>query len=129
MTWSEEHYRYRAADIRELSALFDEVIAELRVAAGDTQLTLDLRSGPVDPVYDRVVAPPGLRESIALALAAARATDVAEDRVAVLRSVTALLDREPGGDDLRGVGAHRVRRGGRRRARLLDVGQRRTGGR
>ena len=100
-SWSEDHYRYRAADIRELSALFDEVIAELRVAAGETQISLDLRTGPADPVYERVAPPPGLRESIALALAAARTTDVAEDRVAVLRSVASLLDREPGDADLR----------------------------
>ena len=101
LTWSDEHYRYRARDIRELSALFDEVIAELRVAAGETEISLDLRAGPVDPVYERVVAPPGLRESIALALTAAKATDSAEDRVAVLRSVASLLEREPGEDDLR----------------------------
>jgi hypothetical protein len=101
LAWSEEHYRYRATDVRELSGLFDEVIAELRVAAGETQLSLDLRSGPADPVYERVSAPPGLRESVALALGAALVTDVGEDRVAVLRAVAVLLERESGVDDLR----------------------------
>ena len=99
--WSEEHFRYRAGDIRELLTLFDEVIAELRVAAGDTQVSIDLRSGPADPDYDRIVAAPPLRESIAFALSAARVADVSEERLAVLRSITKLLDREGTAEDLR----------------------------
>ena len=101
ITWSEGHFRYRAGDIRELLSLFDEVIAELRVAAGETQVSIDLRSGPADPVHERIVAAPPLRESIALALSAARAADVSEDRMAVLRSLTRLLDREGTAEDVR----------------------------
>jgi hypothetical protein len=101
ISWSEEHFRYRAGDIRELLTLFDEVIAELRVAAGETQVSIDLRSGPADPVYERIVAAPPLRESIALALSAARAADVSEDRLEVLRSITRLLDREGTAEDVR----------------------------
>lgn len=101
ISWSEEHFRYRAGEIRELLTLFDEVIAELRVAAGETQVSIDLRSGPADPVYERIVAAPPLRESIALALSAARAADVSEDRLEVLRSITRLLDREGTAEDVR----------------------------
>jgi len=101
LTWSEEHYSYRAPDVRELAGLFDQVIAELRAAAGESQFTLELHAGPAGPVFERLAPAPGLRESIALALSAASVADVGEDRIAVLRATAALLDREPGVEDLR----------------------------
>ncbi len=101
LNWSEEHYSYRAGNIRELVGLFDEVIAELRAAAGESQFSIDLRAGPAGPVYEPLVAAPSLRDSIALALGAAALADVNEDRLAILRSTSALLDRETGVDDLR----------------------------
>jgi hypothetical protein len=101
LTWSEEHYSYRANNIRELTGLFDEVIAELRAAAGESQFSLDLRAGPAGRVYEPLAAPPSLRDSVALALGAASLADVGEDRVAVLRATAALLERETGVDDLR----------------------------
>ncbi len=55
--------------------VFDEVIAELRVAAGESQFSLDLRRVR-PPVSSRSLPLPTLRESIALALAAAAVADV-----------------------------------------------------
>jgi len=101
LQWSSENYHYRAADVQVLAGLLDEVVAELRSTAGESQIAIDLHAGPIVPEYERVVAPPGLRESIALALGAARAADVGEDRTAILRSAAALLDRESGVDDLK----------------------------
>jgi hypothetical protein len=45
LDWAASTYGYRAADIQELVRLFDEVILELRAAAGETQFALDLRAG------------------------------------------------------------------------------------
>ena len=101
LTWSSENYHYRAGDIQVLAGLLDAVVAELRTAAGESQIALDLHAGPIVPEYEKVVAAPGLRESIALALGAARVADVGEDRTAILRSAAALLDREPGAEDLK----------------------------
>jgi hypothetical protein len=63
-----------------LTNLFDEVINELRAAAGEKQFSLDLRVGQSDFEPEPLLRPPTLRECIELALAAAMATDTADDR-------------------------------------------------
>lgn len=83
LAWTTEHYQYRARDIRELAALFDDVIAELRVAVGESAVSFDLVASP--PPLETLLAEPTARESVALALAAARAADVGADRVEILR--------------------------------------------
>ena len=40
--WPSRHYGYRAADVREILGILDEVIAELRAAAGETRFDLNL---------------------------------------------------------------------------------------
>ena len=71
MTWAEGTYGYRAGDVRVLTNLFDEVINELRAAAGEKQFALDLRVGQSDFDPEPLLRPPTLRECIELALAAA----------------------------------------------------------
>ena len=100
MAWSAGTYRYRAAEVRELAGLFDEVIAELRAAAGERQFSLDLRAGPADAPPEPLLAAPTLRESVELAIQAAQASDSEDERLAVLRTVAAprlegRLDRGP----------------------------------
>lgn len=101
LTWSADHHYYRAPDIRELAGLFDQVIAELRAAAGESRFALDLRAGPAAPVAEPILPVPTLRDSIVLARAAAAATDIGEERMAVLRAATAVLEREVGAEDLK----------------------------
>ena len=94
--WSRAHHHYRAKDIHELGLLFDEVIGELRAAAGQSQFALDLRTGAAAPAAEPLLPPPTLAESIALALTAARIADVAEERVAILRAAAAAAaDTDP----------------------------------
>jgi hypothetical protein len=99
MSWAESTYGYRAADVRVLTGLFDEVIAELRAAAGERQFALDLRVGQSDFDPEPILDPPSLRESITLAIAAAQAVDSEEDRLAILNAAAALAD-EPANADL-----------------------------
>src|SRR5688500_4449433 len=40
--WPAAHYGYRASDVAQLSGLLDEVVSELRVAAGQSQFDLKL---------------------------------------------------------------------------------------
>jgi hypothetical protein len=101
LAWSAEHYYYRAADIRELGGLFDQVIAELRAAAGESRFSLDLRAGFAAPPTEPLLPAPTVRESASLARAAAAASDVVEERLAVLRTTAAVLSREPDVDDLK----------------------------
>jgi len=101
MTWAEGTYGYRAADVRVLTNLFDEVINELRAAAGEKQFSLDLRVGQSDFEPEPLLRPPTLRECIELALAAAMATDTADDRLSVLNAVIAAAGDDPAVADLR----------------------------
>ena len=94
MTWADGTYGYRAGDVRVLTNLFDEVINELRVAAGEKQFALDLRVGQSDFDPEPLLPAPTLQECIAMALAAAMATDSVDERLAVLNAAV-----EAAGDD------------------------------
>ena len=101
LAWSRENYSYRADDIAELAALFDDVIGELRAAAGSSQFSLDLRAGPAAPPAEALLPAPTLQESIAMALAAVRAADLAEERAAILSAAAAALNGVAEAADLR----------------------------
>ncbi|MEZ5317868.1 MAG: hypothetical protein R2752_10755 [Vicinamibacterales bacterium] len=101
MDWSRENYGYRAKDIEALAGLFDEVIAELRAAAGESSFTLDLSAGSATAPLEPLLEPPSLRQSIEAALAAARAADVPEERLGVLRTALVSLDGHEDVADLR----------------------------
>lgn len=83
LDWSNEHFLYRASDIRELAGMFDDVINQLRLSAGQPALTLDIVARP--PARERLLPVPTRRESVTLALAAAKTADIAEERVSILR--------------------------------------------
>jgi len=101
MTWAEGTYGYRAGDVRVLTNLFDEVINELRAAAGEKEFSLDLRVGQSDLEPEPLLPPPTLRECIAMALAAAMAADTVDDRMAVLNAAVAAAGDDPAAADLR----------------------------
>ena len=60
--WSQEHYSYRADDVQKLAGMFDEVIAELRAAAGESRFTFDLVAGSAAAQLEPLLPPPTLRE-------------------------------------------------------------------
>jgi hypothetical protein len=101
LKWSADNYSYRAADIGELAGLFDEVIAELRVAAGQSSFALELSTGPAVPKLESLWPAPEYPESLELAIAAALAADLPEERVAVLRAALSALPDEPHLADMR----------------------------
>jgi hypothetical protein len=90
--WSNAHFLYRASDIRELASLFDDVINQLRLAAGQSALTLDLVANP--PMREPLLPAPTRRQSVTLALAAVRAADIPEERVGILRLAEAPANAE-----------------------------------
>jgi hypothetical protein len=97
-SWPREHLGYRAEDVREVLGFLDEVIAEMRATAGQTQFSLALTASPAadGPAHstspDAVMAAPTAAESIAQAVAIAKITDVPADRVSLLRAVVAAID-------------------------------------
>jgi hypothetical protein len=90
LDWAAGTYGYRGAEVRELTGLLDDVIAELRAAAGERQFAVELRSGPAEIAPEPILAVPTLAESIGLALEAARAADGEAERLAILRAAQAL---------------------------------------
>lgn len=95
LAWSKSHFYYRADDVDRFAGMFGDVINELRAATGVGGFSLDLSAGTTAPVRERLLPAPGAPESLALAVAAARAADVGEERIAVLRAV---LDLTPQAD-------------------------------
>jgi hypothetical protein len=91
-SWPQDHFGYRAADVRQVLGLLDEVISDLRASAGQTDFTLDLVATVDPPALSPPLPEPSAAESIGQAVAVAKVSDAAADRVAILRAVVAALD-------------------------------------
>ena len=77
MDWSAGTYGYRAAEVRQMAEMFDEVISSLRAAAGERQFSLDLRVGP-EPRNEPLLPLPTRAEFVRLAIEAANTADSSE---------------------------------------------------
>jgi hypothetical protein len=96
--WPRQHHGYRQDDVREIVALIDEAIANLRAAGGATNFDLTLVASvpsmppvPLEPLVDM----PSLREQLDQVLRLASKTPNATDRVTLLQSALAMV-RENG---------------------------------
>ena len=92
--WPSENYGYRATDVAQLVGMLDEVISELRVAAGQSSFDLSLVANVTPPAAEELLPAPGFRETMEQAVAAASATSEPTERVSLLRAVAAAL-QEP----------------------------------
>jgi hypothetical protein len=91
--WPRRHFGYRAREVREMLGLLDEVIAELRIAAGQERFDLALvADGPSVP--EVALLPPPSQSELAeqLLLASQLATTPAE-RQSLLQALLGVLDR------------------------------------
>lgn len=91
--WPNQHYGYRATDVRQILGMLDEAITELRAAAGETRFDLSLVAAAEPPSPMALLPPSSLQESIAEAMAVARLSDVPADRVSLLSVIIGTLDR------------------------------------
>lgn len=91
--WPSRHYGYRAPDVREILSILDEVIAELRAAAGETRFDLNLVASAEPAPRLPLLPPPTLRESIGQAMTVARLSDVPADRISLLSAIVGTLNR------------------------------------
>jgi hypothetical protein len=95
-SWPRDHHGYRADDVQGMLGLLDEAISGLRVAAGETSFELNLVATIPSPESRRddvpLLRPPSASEAMTQAIAVAKATDIAADRVSILRGVLAKLD-------------------------------------
>jgi hypothetical protein len=90
--WPAEHFNYRAEDVRQILSVLDEVVSDLRAAAGQTRFDLALVAGPAPPPAVPLLPPPTLQESIQQALTAAELSSTAEERTALLRAAVGLIE-------------------------------------
>lgn len=90
--WPAQHYGYRADEIRQILALVDEVISDLRAAAGESRFDLELVAGIVTPPALTPLPDPTLQESIVQALWAAEFADSAAERRALLEAAMGTLE-------------------------------------
>ncbi len=100
LTWSREHYQYRENDVRELIELFEALVNELRAESGEKAFSFDLVAGSGSAVREVLLPAPSPRESLMLAVEAARAADNAEERLAILRAAAAAAGSAPATADL-----------------------------
>jgi hypothetical protein len=94
--WPATHHGYRAKDVREIAALLDETISDLRAAAGGNQVELSFIANVEPPAPVRLLPAPTPAEVIAQALSIAEMTDVPADRLAMLRNTIAFIDGTTG---------------------------------
>jgi hypothetical protein len=89
--WPADNYGYRAADVAQLVNLLDEVISELRVAAGQSSFDVSLVANVIPAAPAELLPAPSLRDTMEGALAAAAVTKEPAERVSLLRAVAAAL--------------------------------------
>ncbi len=92
--WPYENFGYRAADVSQLVGMLDEVISELRVAAGQSSFDVSLVASITVANPEELLPAPGFRETMEQAFAAAAATPEPAERVSLLDAVASAL-REP----------------------------------
>lgn len=94
--WPSDNFGYRARDVAQLTGMLDDVVSELRVAAGETnRVSLAARTIPPD---EPMIAPPDFRETIEQAMAVAALTPDAGERISLLRGITLALRDAPSTD-------------------------------
>jgi hypothetical protein len=93
--WPVNHFGYRQAEVIQMLGMLDEIIADLRAAAGVDQFDLTFVAGVTSlPRSDVLLPPPTPKEAIEQTLTAARLVDSAEERVSLLALALGAIDRD-----------------------------------
>jgi hypothetical protein len=89
--WPAKNHGYRAKDVAQLATLLDEVVSELRVAAGESRLELSLVADTMPQPPVALMPPPSLRETIEQAFSVARNSPDTTERVSLLGAVVEVV--------------------------------------
>jgi len=93
--WPQSHFNYRAAEVRQMLGMLDEAIADLQAARGSGRFALTLSAFSDPPaIVEPLLPPPTPREAIEQVLTAARAVDMSAERISLLLSAVAAIDRD-----------------------------------
>jgi hypothetical protein len=92
--WPARHFNYRQDDIRQMVAVLDEAIADLRAAAGIDQFDLTFVAN-VQPPPSRALLPRAtVREAIDQTLVAARLSETSVERVSLMAAALISVERD-----------------------------------
>jgi len=91
--WPQYHYGYRAEELGQMTTWLDQVVSELRVAAGQSSFDLSLVMSPMPSRVPKVdlLAAPTFRERLELGMAAARLATEPAQRISLLRAILDVL--------------------------------------
>ena len=92
-TWPGAHFGYRAVEVREILGMLDEVIIDLRSAAGLPGTSLALIAPPPVLPDEPLLPPPSDAEIAEQLLTAADLAATPAERTSLLQSLLRLLDR------------------------------------
>jgi hypothetical protein len=94
--WPENHFNYRAAEVRQMLGLLDEAIADLEASRtpGRFALSLSAFTDPPAIVEPLLPAPTTAQETVEQMLMAARVVDVSAERTSLLATAVGVIDRE-----------------------------------
>jgi hypothetical protein len=94
--WPDTHYGYRAKEVHELLGMLDELIGELRAAAGLGRFDLTLTANTAAPQAPALLPAPDQAEVVQQLVTAATHTDTPAEKVSLLHTVVGILDRAVG---------------------------------
>ena len=91
--WPQSHYGYRAEELGQLTTWLDQVVSELRVAAGQSSFDLALVATPMASVVPtaNLLPAPTFRERLEFGMTAARLTADPAQRSSLLRAILDVL--------------------------------------
>jgi hypothetical protein len=93
--WPAANHGYRAADVAQLVGMLDDVVAEMRIAAGENEFDLSLVATSTPPPLPALLPAPDVRGSLEAAYRAALLASDPEERIALLRTLTQQLAFAP----------------------------------
>jgi hypothetical protein len=94
--WPGAHYEYRSAEVREIVGVLDEVISGLRAPGGKERFDLALSTTTSEAAPETLLAAPDDTEVVQQLMAAATVVDSPAEKVSLLQSVVAFIDRAVG---------------------------------
>lgn len=93
--WPPNHFNYKQADVRQMLAMLDEAIADLRASAGLSRFDLNFVAATEMPDLREPLMPaPSAQEAVQQTMLAAQLTDSSVERVSLLTTVLGTLERE-----------------------------------
>src|SRR5437870_9371577 len=93
--WPRNHFSYRSNEVRQMLAMLDDAIADLRAATGDGRLKLSLSTylGDPPPIVEPLLPKPTPKDAIEQTLLAARLAESSAERESLLDAAIVELGR------------------------------------